>query len=349
MSAESNPQGPSVRERPGFTRVDSRWSSADAWGALRCRLSRFQLHYRVPPGLYALGSPGEDSPVVVTASYKLTFDLLRKDLAGTDCWILVLETQGINVWCAARGGSFGTEELVARVTRSRLADVVKHRELTLPQLSAAGVKASLVRKHTGFRVRYGPARSADLARYLAAGSVTPQMRTIRFDLLDRLVLVPMEVGKSLKLFLAFAFAALIYAGFGPGGVALEKAWTGFWPLLALGLGSVAAGSVLTPVLLPWIPFRTLTAKGWLLGALATGALLHGAALASGMGSFLLAACWLFFPGAAGYLAFSFIGATTFITAKAARRETRLALPFFAAAAVLTVAALVFSKLRPGGP
>ena len=328
--------------------VDSRWGPADARGAVRCRLGSFQMHYSVPAGLYALGRPGQDSPVMVTASYKLTFDILRKDLAGIDCWILVLDTGGISVWCAATGGSFGTEELITRVTRTRLAEVVRHRELTLPQLGAAGMHASRVLKQTGFHLRYGPARSCDLVQYLKDGRVTPPMRKITFGLLDRLVLVPMEMGKSLKLFLGFAFAAIIYAGLAPNGVALQKAWTGVWPLLALGLGSVLAGSVLAPVLLPWIPFRAFTAKGWLLGAVASGALLHGAALAWGMNPFLLAACWLFFPAAAGYLALRFAGATTFITPGAARRETRLAVPFFAAAAVLTAAALVLSRLKPGG-
>ena len=70
--------------------------------------------HRVEPGLYALGSPGPGAAVLVTADYTLSFDALRSALAEIDAYILVLDTQGINVWCAAGKGTFGTDELVKR-------------------------------------------------------------------------------------------------------------------------------------------------------------------------------------------------------------------------------------------
>jgi hypothetical protein len=283
--------------------------------------------------------------VIVSASYKLSFDLLRKDLAGIDCWILVLETHGINVWCAAAEGTFGTEELVARLGRTRVAEVVKHRELTLPQLGAVGVRAQAVQEQTGFRVRFGPVRSRDLPAFLANGNASPAMRRVEFTLHDRLLLVPMEVGESLKRFLVFAFGALLYAGLAPGGVVLQRAWAGVWPLFALGLGAVFSGSVFVPLLLPWVPLRAFTAKGWVIGALVNGVLLHGAELAKGMDLYRLVACWIFFPAAAGALALSFTGATTFTSPSGVRREIVRALPFFLGAAILTIAALVLSKVE----
>ena len=345
MMADPSSSGPSVREPPGFIRIDSQWNAADRAGAVRCRLGKFRMRYKVPPGLYALGRPGEDSPVVVSASYKLSFDVLRRDLKGTDCWIIVLQTLGINVWCAAAQGTFGTEELVARLARTRVAEVVKHRELTLPQLGAAGVKASAVQEQTGFHVRFGPVRSRDLPAYLADGKASAAMRKVRFTFHDRLLLAPMELGESLKRFLIFAFVAILYAGLAPGGVVLQRAWVGVWPLFALGLAAVFSGSIIVPLLLPWIPFRAFTAKGWLVGALVNGALLHGAGLARGMDPYRLVACWIFFPAAAGALALSFTGATTFTSPSGVRREVTRAIPIFAAAAILTIAALVLSKLE----
>ena len=76
------------------------------------------------------------------------------------------------------------------------------------------------------------------------------MRTVEFGAHDRFVLIPVGLGKSLKQFFVFVFAAILYAGFAPGGVIIQKAWTGSWPLFALGLGAVCAGSVLVPLLLP---------------------------------------------------------------------------------------------------
>ena len=58
-------------------------------------------NYKIEPGIYALGSPDKNSEVLVTANYKLSFDTLRKNLTGLNVWILVLDTKGINVWCAA--------------------------------------------------------------------------------------------------------------------------------------------------------------------------------------------------------------------------------------------------------
>jgi hypothetical protein len=307
------------------------------------------MRYRAEPGLYALGRPGEDSPVLVTASYRLGFDLLRRDLRGFPCWILVLDTKGINVWCAAGAGTFSTEELVARVAKSRLAEVVSHRTLIVPQLGATGVSAAIVEKHTGFRVRFGPVRSADIPAYLAREcTATPAMRAVSFTTRDRLTLVPMEIGQSLMRFPAFAFVALIYAGLGAGGVNLGRALNEGWPLLALGLGSVLAGSALMPLLLPWIPLRPFSARGWMLGAAVTAALLHGAGLAAGMDAFRIAGCWIFFPAASAFMALGFTGATPFTSQAGVKREIRWFLPFAAAAALLAAAALTLSKLRLAG-
>jgi len=302
------------------------------------------MRYSVPAGLYALGRPGPDSPVIVTANYKLTFDVLRKDLARTDCWILVLETRGINVWCASAGGTLDTEQLVEEVGKARLSEVVRHRVLTVPQLCAQGVSAHLVQEQTGFYVRFGPVRSSDLPAYLAEGRASPSMRRVTFATRDRLVLIPMELGRSLKLFLVFAFAAILYAGLAPGGVLLQRAWIGALPLLGLGLGACFSGSLLVPLLLPILPGRAFATKGWLVGAAVNGALLHGAGLAGGMDRFLIAACWLFFPAAASCLALSFTGATTFTSPSGVRQEVRIALPLLAAALVLTAVALALSKV-----
>ena len=70
-----------------------------------------RMNYRVDPGLYSLGNPDALSPVLVSANYKMSFDRLRESLPGRNAWILVLDTDGVNVWCAAGKGTFGTEEL----------------------------------------------------------------------------------------------------------------------------------------------------------------------------------------------------------------------------------------------
>ena len=157
------------------------------------------MSYLVPPGLYAIGAPTPGDPVLVTANYKMSYDLVRRALAGRNAWLLVLETHGINVWCAAGKGTFGSEELVARIEASRLAQVVEHRLLILPLLGAPGVSAFEVRARTGFSVRFAAIRAADIPRYLDGGmETTPQMRELTFTLRERLVLIPVELVIALK-------------------------------------------------------------------------------------------------------------------------------------------------------
>ncbi len=330
---------------PAAIRTTSVWTRGDRIGAVRCRIGGFRNRYRVVPGLHALGSPGSDSPVLVSANYKLSFDLLRRALAGIDAWILVLDTKGINVWCAAGKGTFGTDEIVARIAASHLASRVGHREIVVPQLGAPGVEAHVVEKQSGFKVRFGPVRAADLPAYLAAGKeATPGMRRVRFTLADRAVLVPLEIRGAAGPWFAFALFALIYSAVTRQGIRIDAAWATGWPLLALGAGAVLAGSVLTPLALPLVPGRAFTFKGWLVGAAVTAALLHGAGLAGRMDPWLVAASYAFFPAAAGFAAQQFTGASTITSLSGVRKEIRISVWFLLAAGVVAAAGLVFSKI-----
>ena len=127
-------------------KVSTGWSLSDHWGQIKSRTSGFRMKYAVEPGLYAAGNPDKDSDVLVSANYKLSFDILRRSLQGLNVWILVLDTKGINVWCAAGKGTFGTNELVNRVQKVQLNKIVSHNRLIVPQLGAVGVNARPVQK-----------------------------------------------------------------------------------------------------------------------------------------------------------------------------------------------------------
>jgi CO dehydrogenase/acetyl-CoA synthase gamma subunit (corrinoid Fe-S protein) len=149
--------------------------------------------------LYKIGTPDSSSPVLVTANYKLTFDVLRSELADVDAWILVLDTNGVNVWCAAGKGTFGTEELVRRMQATGLSDVVSHRKLVVPQLGATGVAAHEVRRLCGFKVVYGPVRASDITAFLEAGmTATSRMRQVTFTVGERFEVIGVELASVLK-------------------------------------------------------------------------------------------------------------------------------------------------------
>jgi hypothetical protein len=151
-----------------------------------------QMEHIVKPGLYKRGNPDTDSMVFVSANYTLSFDVLHSSLEGINCYILVLDTNGINVWCAAGKGTFGTDELVHRVKWSGLSGIVNHRTLILPQLGAPGISAHEVKRRSGFKIEYGPVRARDLPEYLKTHKATPEMRMVEFSLKDRIVLTPVE-------------------------------------------------------------------------------------------------------------------------------------------------------------
>ena len=129
--------------------VSTMLNSADFMGAVMVRWGINRDNYLVSPGLYAVGSPGPTSDVFVTANYKLSFDTLRKNLSGVNGWILVLDTRGVNVWCAAGKGTFGTKELVNRIKLVSLDKIVNHKRIILPQLGATGVAAHIVKEESG--------------------------------------------------------------------------------------------------------------------------------------------------------------------------------------------------------
>ena len=275
--------------------------------------------HRVEPGLYALGKPTSDSPVFVTANYTLSFDALRSALAGIDGYIVVLDTQGINVWCAAGKGTFGTHELVHRIEATGLHDVVSHRVLILPQLGAPGVAAHEVKKRAGFRVEYGPVRAADLPEYLQTRRATPEMRQVRFGLRERLVLIPVELVYTLLPMLVAAVAVFVFSG--------------LWVSLAVVAG-VLAGVVLFPILLPWLPTRDFSSKGFILGGLVALPFALAALLGSPKAAWWLRAggaltFLLPLPAVTAFLALNFTGSTTCTSRSGVRREMSTYIPVMA--------------------
>jgi hypothetical protein len=326
-------------------RVSSAWSRADMWGMIKSRVSAFRMNYAVTPGLYAAGDPTADSDVFVTANYKLTFDIVRRELAGLNAWILVLDTKSINVWCAAGKGTFGTEELVKRVRAAGLERIVNHRRLILPQLGAVGVNAAAVQKQTGFRVVFGPVRARDITAYVKAGyRKNRDMATIAFTMADRLVLTPMEINPAMKKYPWFAAGVLVLFGLQPSGLLFGPAWSGGWPFLVLGLLTVLAGAFLTPVLLPFIPFRSFAVKGWIVGMALTVFGVHILGLAPLDSLPLLVMTYLFFPAASSYLALQFTGSTTYTGMSGVNKELRIGLPLYFGATGLSAVLMVLFKL-----
>ena len=338
----STPNGPVYK-------VSTDWTRPDYWGMIKSRAGAFRMNYAVEPGLYAVGEPTKDSDVFVTANYKLTFDTLRRELKGLNAWVLVLDTKSINVWCAAGKGTFGTDELTNRITEAKLDAIVSHRRLILPQLGAVGVNAAVVLKKTGFRVSFGPVQARDIPAYILAGyKKTPEMSTIKFPLIDRLILTPMEINPVMKKYPWYAAGVLLLFGLQPSGLLFKDAWSGGWPFLVMGLLTVLAGAFLTPVLLPFIPFRSFAIKGWLMGLLMAVLAVQGLGIIDGRAKLLVAVTWLLFPALSSYIALQFTGSTTYTGMSGVNKELKIGIPIYIGAAVVSVVVMIVFKLKEWG-
>ncbi|MCL7489449.1 MAG: mercury methylation corrinoid protein HgcA [Desulfobulbaceae bacterium] len=317
-------------------------SLRDHLGTVRARVGVARNQYKINPGLYCVGEASATSPVLVTANYKLSFDALRRELAGIDAWILVADTRGINIWCAAGKGTFCAEEIALQVQRAGLEKIVSHRELILPQFGATGVAARQLRKLCGFKGIFGPLRAEDILRFLDNGKKANEpMRTVTFSLGERLVLVPVEIALIWKPFAFILLALFVLSGIGPDvfsvQASLARGANAAWATVL----AILAGALAAPALLPWIPGRQFWFKGALVGAIA--GLIYLAAMSGGTGITEQLGLWLWIVAAASYMAMNFTGATPYTSLSGVEKEMRRGLPVQCAAAA---AALVLWIAAP---
>jgi hypothetical protein len=315
----------------------------DFIGAVRVRWGIKRDNYRVNPGLYAIGSPGQESDVFVSANYKLSFDALRKNLSGENGWILVLDTKGVNVWCAAGKGTFGTKELVSRIRTVSLEKIVNHRRLILPQLGATGVAAYKVKDETGFNVHYGPVRASDIKKFIINGyRADRDMRKVTFGFRDRIKLIPNDFMYG-KYWLMGAMAILfLISGIGNEGLSYKDfSGEGGPAILKVFLGYVS-GIVITPMFLPYIPGRHFSLKGFYAGSMVFLILIM---LKYSSGNIIEILSWfLIITTISSFLAMNFTGSSTYTSLSGVKKEMKISVPFQIGFALIGLVLQVVGKL-----
>lgn len=308
----------------------------DMLGSWKTRWGINRMNYMINPGLYCVGNPNSESAVLVTANFKMSFDSLRKELDGLNAWIMVLDTKGVNVWCAAGKGTFGTEEVVGRIEKVGLSQVVSHRTIVLPQLGAPGVAAHEVLKRSGFKVVYGPVRASDVMKFINAGmKATQDMRTVKFTFVDRIVLTPVELSFILKplLIILGVFITLKFLGIG------SNLLGGISPYI----GAVLVGNFIVPALLPWIPGRAFSWKGWIVGIIYSLAIIMSYT-SIGWGQTIV--YLLVLPSISAFVAMNFTGSSTYTSLSGVVREMRIAVPAIIASisvGIIFAVATIFIK------
>ena len=320
-------------------RLGTSLSWRDITGGFKVRWGIGRYSYLVEPGIYAVGEPDEKSEVLVTANYKLTLDALRKELGGLDLWILVIDTKGINVWCAAGKGTFGNYEILKVINKVKLKEIVSHSRLILPQLGAPGVAAHVIKK-AGFDVVYGPVRAEDIREFLKNGLVKDdEMREVKFGFRDRLVLAPMEFIPGIKYALPF-LAVLLVFNMGDIGLTLVN----YVPIFI----SLLLGTVGVPLLLPYIPFRAFSMKGAVLAAIWSLAFLGISDRFLVQDSILVKLAYVFFMMfVSSYTALQFTGSSTYTSLSGTTKETIASIVAGAVLCAAGVALLIAYRIISG--
>ncbi|MDH4261443.1 MAG: mercury methylation corrinoid protein HgcA [Spirochaetia bacterium] len=331
-------------QRPVAKSISHIWTYRDYSGAFLSRISSYRDKYRVEPGLYKIGDPDKESDVLVSANYKLSFDHLRRHLKNRNLWIIVLDTKGINVWCAAGKGTFGTQELIQKINQTKILTYIAHKRIILPQLGGPGVNAHEVKLKTGLRVYYGPVYAKDIPEYFDNERQTSKkMRSSSFKILDRLVLTPMEINPAMKYFVYYAFAIFIFMGLQRNGIIFKNALYDGLPFYLAGIVAIFTGAFVTPLLLPFIPFRAFSVKGGMAGIMAT-MILYSTTNMFKNNIFLTLFLYTFLPMMSSFIALQFTGSTTFTNPSGVKKEHKYAIPVYITGVVGSIFLLIIQKV-----
>jgi ubiquinone/menaquinone biosynthesis C-methylase UbiE/NAD-dependent dihydropyrimidine dehydrogenase PreA subunit len=215
----------------------------------------------VEPGLRKIGAPNKTSPVFVTCNFHLTVRRVEKALAGVDAWLLVVPSNGINVWCAACGGELNTQGVTGALKISGISQLVSHRRLILPQFSAPAIDIQKLKKQTGFKAFFGPAYAKDIKDYMKRGQKKSRdMCLAKYPLTFRLEML-------------FSMNALIWAVITLFMLMINPMWSLVFSLLFWGSGILLYAGY------PWLPGNS----GWLKGLGLCMLIIMGL----GIGAFLL--------------------------------------------------------------
>jgi CO dehydrogenase/acetyl-CoA synthase delta subunit len=314
----------------------------DIKSTILVRIGLGRNDYKVAPGLYCVGTPDKNSEVLVTANFKLTFDHVRRELKNISAWILVLDTKGINVWCAAGKGTFSTRELVNRIKLCSLEKIVDHKRVIVPQLGATGVAARQVKKESGFRVVYGPIRANDIPGFLKNNKKADRkMRAVTFTFIERLVLTPVEINVVMKPAFITAIILIALSGIGPDIFSFSDAMERGVILVSALFTGIIAGAFFTPAMLPYIPFKSFAAKGIISGSVF--AILFMMPMSSLL-SYSLASLsiFLFIVTISSFLSMNFTGATPFTSPSGVEKEMKRFIPVQLSALLTSAGLWIYS-------
>ena len=114
-------------------------------------------------GIYEIGGPNENSPVLITSNFSLTYFIVSGEIEGSrvPSWLLVKDTEGLSVMTAWAAGKFGADVIGPFVKKCGIADKVKHRKLVIPGYAAV-ISGELEEELPDWKIQIGPREAGHL-------------------------------------------------------------------------------------------------------------------------------------------------------------------------------------------
>lgn len=214
----------------------------------------------IEAGLYIYGNPTNQSPVLVTANYQRTVRIVSEVIKNQDVYLLVADSLGENVWCAARGDKFGLKEVTEVIKATRIEELVQHKEVILPQLAAGGINHRELKTTIGWSSKFGPIYAKYIPQYLKTGKKTEKQRTITFDQRERF-----EMAVQQSYFLSkFFFFWLFFIGI-MGVIVLPQVYLFYIAILLLPI--LWLSYLIFAFIFPLFPTRSFLRRGIYYGGL----------------------------------------------------------------------------------
>ena len=146
--------------------------TAEPWALLPILTARQNLYtdpqkpVQVEPKLYAVGEAGDNSPVMFTTNFSLTYYTVESDVEASriPSWILCVDTEGTSVLTAYSGDKLNEKTVAKAMKAAELENKVKHRKLIIPGYVA--VMSGKLEEETGWEILVGPRESSVIPRYL---------------------------------------------------------------------------------------------------------------------------------------------------------------------------------------
>ena len=169
------------------------------------------MGFPIEPTLIKVGNPTDESPVLLTCNFILTVKRVLRAIKDIDCFLLIAPSRGINVWCGACGDDFHTDSVISIIKTSGITELVSHRTLIIPQLSAPGIDPVIIKKKTGWNAKFGPVYAKDIPSFIENKfEKLESQRVVRFPIAKRVEMATLYFSLLLVIISALYWIVAIF-------------------------------------------------------------------------------------------------------------------------------------------